>query len=132
MRRFFRVNLDGFFNITQLAIAVMEKQGSGHVVQIHDEPGLAPTGKRRLLAAHPRNRPSCRPMGGQRAATAHPLEVQLSHSAKARRADRGVAHCAVFASVLSFSAGLTRTPAKEESFHRLRGLQHAFCRQAPS
>jgi hypothetical protein len=69
---------------------------------------------------------------GQRAATAHPLEVQLSHSAKARRADRGVAHCAVFASVLSFSAGLTRTPAKEESFHRLRGLQHAFCRQAPS
>ena len=28
------VNLTGFFNITQLAIAEMEKQGSGHVVQI--------------------------------------------------------------------------------------------------
>jgi NAD(P)-dependent dehydrogenase (short-subunit alcohol dehydrogenase family) len=28
------VNLDGFFRITQLAIAGMEKQGSGHVVQI--------------------------------------------------------------------------------------------------
>ena len=28
------VNLDGFFRITQLAIAEMEKQGSGHVVQI--------------------------------------------------------------------------------------------------
>jgi NAD(P)-dependent dehydrogenase (short-subunit alcohol dehydrogenase family) len=28
------VNLTGFFNITQLAIAAMEKQGSGHVVQI--------------------------------------------------------------------------------------------------
>ncbi len=28
------VNLSGFFNITQLAIAEMEKQGSGHVVQI--------------------------------------------------------------------------------------------------
>ena len=28
------VNLDGFFHITQLAIAEMEKQGSGHVVQI--------------------------------------------------------------------------------------------------
>ncbi len=28
------VNLNGFFRITQLAIAEMEKQGSGHVVQI--------------------------------------------------------------------------------------------------
>ena len=28
------VNLDGFFHITQLAIAEMEKQGSGHVVSI--------------------------------------------------------------------------------------------------
>lgn len=28
------VNLAGFFHITQLAIAAMEKQGSGHVVQI--------------------------------------------------------------------------------------------------
>ena len=28
------VNLAGFFHMTQLAIAVMEKQGSGHVVQI--------------------------------------------------------------------------------------------------
>ena len=28
------VNLAGFFHITQLAIAEMEKQGSGHVVQI--------------------------------------------------------------------------------------------------
>jgi NAD(P)-dependent dehydrogenase (short-subunit alcohol dehydrogenase family) len=28
------VNLAGFFNITQLAIAKMEKQGSGHIVQI--------------------------------------------------------------------------------------------------
>jgi NAD(P)-dependent dehydrogenase (short-subunit alcohol dehydrogenase family) len=28
------VNLDGFFRITQLAIAEMEKQGSGHVVQV--------------------------------------------------------------------------------------------------
>jgi NAD(P)-dependent dehydrogenase (short-subunit alcohol dehydrogenase family) len=28
------VNLTGFFDITQLAIAEMEKQGSGHVVQI--------------------------------------------------------------------------------------------------
>jgi NAD(P)-dependent dehydrogenase (short-subunit alcohol dehydrogenase family) len=28
------VNLAGFFNVTQLAIAAMEKQGSGHVVQI--------------------------------------------------------------------------------------------------
>ena len=28
------VNLTGFFSITQLAIAAMEKQGSGHVVQI--------------------------------------------------------------------------------------------------
>ena len=28
------VNLTGFFNITQLAIAAMQKQGSGHVVQI--------------------------------------------------------------------------------------------------
>ncbi|WP_266160050.1 SDR family NAD(P)-dependent oxidoreductase, partial [Dyella silvatica] len=28
------VNLNGFFNITQLAIAEMEKQGSGHVVSI--------------------------------------------------------------------------------------------------
>ena len=28
------VNLTGFFHITQLAIAEMEKQGSGHVVQI--------------------------------------------------------------------------------------------------
>ena len=28
------VNLDGFFRITQLAIAEMEKQGSGHIVQI--------------------------------------------------------------------------------------------------
>src|ERR1700739_1395194 len=28
------VNLAGFFRITQLAIAKMEKQGSGHVVQI--------------------------------------------------------------------------------------------------
>ncbi|QNP40783.1 SDR family NAD(P)-dependent oxidoreductase [Lysobacter solisilvae (ex Woo and Kim 2020)] len=28
------VNLDGFFNITQAAIAEMEKQGSGHVVTI--------------------------------------------------------------------------------------------------
>jgi NAD(P)-dependent dehydrogenase (short-subunit alcohol dehydrogenase family) len=28
------VNLTGFFNITQLAIAAMEKQGSGHIVQI--------------------------------------------------------------------------------------------------
>src|SRR5947209_7029058 len=28
------VNLTGFFHITQLAIAQMEKQGSGHVVQI--------------------------------------------------------------------------------------------------
>src|ERR1700742_247275 len=27
-------NLDGFFRITQLAIAEMEKQGSGHVVQV--------------------------------------------------------------------------------------------------
>ncbi len=28
------VNLDGFFHITQLAIAEMEKQGSGHIVSI--------------------------------------------------------------------------------------------------
>jgi NADP-dependent 3-hydroxy acid dehydrogenase YdfG len=28
------VNLTGFFHITQLAVAEMEKQGSGHVVQI--------------------------------------------------------------------------------------------------
>ena len=28
------VNLAGFFHMTQLAIAEMEKQGSGHVVQI--------------------------------------------------------------------------------------------------
>jgi NAD(P)-dependent dehydrogenase (short-subunit alcohol dehydrogenase family) len=28
------VNLNGFFYITQLAIAEMEKQGSGHVVSI--------------------------------------------------------------------------------------------------
>ena len=28
------VNLDGFFHITQLAIAEMEKQGSGHVVNL--------------------------------------------------------------------------------------------------
>jgi NAD(P)-dependent dehydrogenase (short-subunit alcohol dehydrogenase family) len=28
------VNLDGFFHVTQLAIAMMEKQGSGHVVNI--------------------------------------------------------------------------------------------------
>ncbi|HEV2681367.1 MAG TPA: SDR family NAD(P)-dependent oxidoreductase [Rhodanobacter sp.] len=28
------VNLDGFFHITQLAIAEMEKQGSGHVVNV--------------------------------------------------------------------------------------------------
>jgi short-subunit dehydrogenase len=28
------VNLAGFFHITQLAIAEMEKQGSGHIVQI--------------------------------------------------------------------------------------------------
>jgi NAD(P)-dependent dehydrogenase (short-subunit alcohol dehydrogenase family) len=28
------VNLDGFFHITQRAIAVMEKQGSGHVVSV--------------------------------------------------------------------------------------------------
>jgi NAD(P)-dependent dehydrogenase (short-subunit alcohol dehydrogenase family) len=28
------VNLNGFFHITQLAIAEMEKQGSGHIVQI--------------------------------------------------------------------------------------------------
>jgi NAD(P)-dependent dehydrogenase (short-subunit alcohol dehydrogenase family) len=28
------VNLTGFFHITQLAIAEMEKQGSGHIVQI--------------------------------------------------------------------------------------------------
>jgi len=28
------VNLDGFFHITQLAIAEMEKQGSGHVVSV--------------------------------------------------------------------------------------------------
>ena len=29
-----RVNLDGFFNITQRAIGVMESQGSGHIVSI--------------------------------------------------------------------------------------------------
>jgi NADP-dependent 3-hydroxy acid dehydrogenase YdfG len=28
------VNLTGFFHVTQLAIAEMEKQGSGHIVQI--------------------------------------------------------------------------------------------------
>jgi NAD(P)-dependent dehydrogenase (short-subunit alcohol dehydrogenase family) len=28
------VNITGFFHITQLAVAAMEKQGSGHVVQI--------------------------------------------------------------------------------------------------
>jgi NAD(P)-dependent dehydrogenase (short-subunit alcohol dehydrogenase family) len=28
------VNLTGFFHITQLAVAEMEKQGSGHIVQI--------------------------------------------------------------------------------------------------
>ena len=33
------VNLAGFFHITQLAIAEMEKQGGGHVVQDHDKPG---------------------------------------------------------------------------------------------
>ena len=32
--RLLSVNLNGFFHITQLAIAEMEKQGSGHVVQI--------------------------------------------------------------------------------------------------
>jgi NAD(P)-dependent dehydrogenase (short-subunit alcohol dehydrogenase family) len=31
---FLGVNLTGFFHITQLAIAEMEKQGSGHIVQI--------------------------------------------------------------------------------------------------
>jgi NAD(P)-dependent dehydrogenase (short-subunit alcohol dehydrogenase family) len=33
-RAFLGVNLNGFFYITQLAIAEMEKRGSGHVVQI--------------------------------------------------------------------------------------------------
>ncbi len=33
-QRMLRTNLDGFFHITQHAMAAMERQGSGHVVQI--------------------------------------------------------------------------------------------------
>jgi NAD(P)-dependent dehydrogenase (short-subunit alcohol dehydrogenase family) len=94
------VNLSGFFRITQLAIAQMIEQGSGHVVNISTS-----------LVDHPdSNRPSALP-----ALTKGGL-VAVSRSLAIEYASRGVRVNAV-------SLGVIKTPAHDAaSYERLESL----------
>ncbi len=99
------VNLSGFFHITQLAIAQMVEQGSGHVVNISTS----------LVDHADSNRPSALP-----ALTKGGL-VAVSRSLAIEYASRGVRFNAV-------SLGVIKTPAHEAASYESLGRLHPLGR----
>ena len=103
--KYLGVNLNGFFYITQLAIAEMEKQGSGHVVQISTTlADYAVAGVPSVLASLTK--------GGLNAAT-RSLAIEYAKS--------GIRVNAV-------APGIIKTPMHPEATHEALGKMHPIGR----
>src|SRR5476651_1852477 len=98
------VNMAGFFHITKLAIAEMEKHASGHVVTVTGSIGNGISGAHMTLAAMTK--------GGLNAAT-RTLAIEY--------AKQGIRVNAV-------APGVTNTPMHSEEYHELLGTFHPLGR----
>jgi NAD(P)-dependent dehydrogenase (short-subunit alcohol dehydrogenase family) len=98
------VNMAGFFHITKLAIAEMEKHGSGHVVTVTGSIGNGISGAHMTLAAMTK--------GGLNAAT-RTLAIEY--------AKQGIRVNAV-------APGVTKTPMHAEEYHEMLGGFHPLGR----
>jgi NAD(P)-dependent dehydrogenase (short-subunit alcohol dehydrogenase family) len=98
------VNMAGFFHITKLAIAEMEKQGSGHVVTVTGSIGNGISGAHMTLAAMTK--------GGLNAAT-RTLAIEY--------AKQGIRVNAV-------APGVTNTPMHSAEHHEMLGSFHPLGR----
>jgi NAD(P)-dependent dehydrogenase (short-subunit alcohol dehydrogenase family) len=98
------VNMAGFFHITKLAIAEMEKHGSGHVVTVTGSIGNGISGAHMTLAAMTK--------GGLNAAT-RTLAIEY--------AKQGIRVNAV-------APGVTNTPMHSEEYHEMLGGFHPLGR----